>query len=111
VSPRKPRISDRWFSTIFRLSLTIANGLAAAAAVHLVLLGFKHAVGESNLALKAGAFSIVTSYAGGSVANMPSGTAGEVLRKAAVTGAVAGSARLSPGDQGISNAARRKDSD
>src|SRR3954452_16845594 len=53
--------------------------------------------GDANLALKAGAEFIVKTYAGGSVANMPAGTAGEVLRKAGVTGAVAGMAAAAAG--------------
>jgi hypothetical protein len=73
-----------------------AYGGPAGAAAYAAWYTYR-ATGDANLALKAGAFSIVTSYAGGSVANMPAGTAGEVLKKAAVTGAVAGIAAAAAG--------------
>jgi outer membrane protein OmpA-like peptidoglycan-associated protein len=78
-----------------------AYGGPAGAAAYAAWYTYR-ATGDANLALKAGAFSIVTSYAGGSVANMPAGTAGEVLagevlRKAAVTAAVAGIAVAAAG--------------
>jgi outer membrane protein OmpA-like peptidoglycan-associated protein len=73
-----------------------AYGGPAGAAAYAAWYTYR-ATGDANLALEAGAFAIVTSYAGGSVKNMPAGTAGEVLRKAAVTGAVAGVAAAAAG--------------
>lgn len=73
-----------------------AYGGPAGAAAYAAWYTYR-ATGDANLALKAGVFSIVTSYAGGSVSNMPAGTAGEVLRKASVTGAVAGIAAAAAG--------------
>jgi len=77
-------------------ALATAYGGPAGAAAYAAWYTYR-ATGDANLALKAGVFSIVTSYAGGSVANMPAGTAGEVLKKAAVTGAVAGIAAAAAG--------------
>jgi hypothetical protein len=54
------------------------------------------ATGDANLALKAGVLSALTS-AGGSVANTPSGTVVEVVKKAAVAGAVGGVATAAAG--------------
>jgi outer membrane protein OmpA-like peptidoglycan-associated protein len=76
--------------------LATAYGGPAGAAAYAAWYTYR-ATGDANLALKAGAFSIVTSYGGGSVANIPAGTAGEVLRKAAVTGSVAGIAAAAAG--------------
>ena len=48
------------------------------------------ATGDANLALRAGVLSAITSQTGGTVASMPSGTAGQLLKKAAVAGAIGG---------------------
>jgi hypothetical protein len=89
-------------------ALATAYGGPAGAAAYAAWYTYR-ATGDANLALKAGAFSIVTSYAGGSVANMPAGTAGEVLKKAAVTGAVAGLAAAAAGgdEQAVKDAVLR----
>ena len=52
--------------------------------------------GDANEALRAGILAAVT-YEAGSVANMPTGTAGELLQKAAFTGAVGGIAVAAAG--------------
>jgi hypothetical protein len=49
-----------------------AYGGPAGAAAYAAWYTYR-ATGDANLALKAGVFSIVTSYAGGSIANMPAG--------------------------------------
>jgi len=46
--------------------------------------------GNADMALRAGLLAAVTSEAGSSVAAMPSGTTGEIIRKAAVAGAAGG---------------------
>jgi hypothetical protein len=87
------------------LAAATAYGGPAGAAAYTAWYTYR-ATGDANLALKAGALSIVSSYAGGSVANMPAGTAGEVLKKAAVSGAVAGIAAAAAGgdEQAVKNA-------
>jgi hypothetical protein len=73
-----------------------AYGGPAGAAAYAAWYTYR-TTGDANLALKAGVLSAVTSAAGGSVANMPSSTAAEVLKKAAVTGAVGGMAVAAAG--------------
>jgi hypothetical protein len=46
--------------------------------------------GNADMALRAGVLAAVTSEVGSSVAAMPSGTTGEIIRKAAVAGAAGG---------------------
>lgn len=46
--------------------------------------------GNADLALRAGILAAVTSQMGSSVASMPAGTSGEILKKAAMTGAAGG---------------------
>jgi hypothetical protein len=46
--------------------------------------------GNADMALRAGVLAAVTSQMGSSVASMPAGTAGEVIKKAAVAGAAGG---------------------
>jgi hypothetical protein len=53
--------------------------------------------GDANLALRAGITAGVTSQVGGSVAKLPAGTAGEVVKKAALSGAAGGIAVAAAG--------------
>jgi hypothetical protein len=46
--------------------------------------------GDADMALRAGILAAVTSQMGSSVAKMPAGTTGEILKKAAMTGAAGG---------------------
>lgn len=55
------------------------------------------ATGDADLALRAGLISAVTTQTGGSVAKMPSGTLGEVLKKSAMAGAAGGIAVAAAG--------------
>jgi hypothetical protein len=73
-----------------------AYGGPAGAAAYAAWATYR-ATGDVNLALKAGLLSAATSYAGGSVSSLPSGTAGEVLKKAAVAGALGGLAVAAAG--------------
>ena len=55
------------------------------------------ATGDANLAMRAGIISALTSQGGSSVASLPSGTAGEVVKKAAIAGAAGGIAVAAAG--------------
>jgi hypothetical protein len=93
------------FAKATQESKVIAAAAASAAAVYggpggaaaYAAWSTYRSTGDADLALRAGLLAAVTAQAGGSGASMPSGTASELLKKAATAGAAGGIAVAAAG--------------
>lgn len=77
-------------------SAAAAYGGPGGAAAYAAWSTYK-ATGDANLAFRAGALAALQSYSGNANASMPSGTAGEILKKSAMAGAAGGIAVAAAG--------------
>ncbi|QXI00408.1 hypothetical protein HV782_028440 [Pseudomonas monsensis] len=77
-------------------SVAAAYGGPAGAAAYAAWSTYRQ-TGNADMALRAGLLAAVTSQNGSSVAQMPAGNAGEILKKAAMAGAAGGIAAAAAG--------------
>lgn len=97
--------TERNFATATQKSSLLNTAAASAAAIYggpggaaaYAAWSTYRATGDANLALRAGILSAITSQMGSSTAAMPSGTTGELLKKAAMSGAAGGIAVAAAG--------------
>lgn len=85
-----------WLDQAVQAAITAYSGPAGAAA-YAAWKAYNLSNGDIGLALKAGVYAYALSAGGGKVSQMPTGTAGEVFKKAAVTGAMGGLAVAASG--------------
>lgn len=105
LSTEPVQASEANFYTATQQSTLVATAAQSAAAVYggpggaaaYAAWSTYRATGNADMAFRAGVLAAATTQAGGAVAKMPSGTMGEVVKKAAMAGAAGGIAVAAAG--------------